>query len=232
MEYIIKPNTIKMWAEDDRPREKMKQRGDNALSNSELIAILIGSGTRNKSAVDVAKELLNEANNDLQLLAKKDIHEYQLIKGIGEAKAIKIAAALELGKRQKFADISTASKVVSPNDAYRHLTPYFQDEIVELFYIILLNRRNHILDTVLISKGGTGGTIVDPKIIFKKALSLNSNCIILSHNHPGGTLQPSKEDIRLTKKLVEFGKMMELPIVDHIIYTDDGYYSFADQGAI
>lgn len=232
MNYTIQTNSIKMWAEDDRPREKLMLKGSKALSDSELIAILIGSGTKELSAIDVAKELLKDANHDLHAFSKKTIQDFQKIKGIGEAKAITIAAALELGRRRKEAQIPVRPRLLSSSDTYEYLRPFYQDEITENFFITLLNRANYVIETIQVSKGGTTSTIVDGKIIFKIALEKNAVGIILSHNHPSNTKSPSEHDIRITKKLVDFGRMIELPIIEHLIYAEDGYYSFADGGRI
>ena len=227
--YTTKP-TIKMWAEDDRPREKMLLKGHKALSDSELIAILIGSGTRQKSAVELAQELLEKANNNLSDFARKSIKELQQIKGIGAAKAITIAAALELGRRRKEVVELKKTKILGAKMVYDLLQPYFQDELVELFYIVLLNRNNLVLEVMCISQGGMASTVVDGKIVFKRAIEANAQALILAHNHPSGNTSPSEADKRLTKKLVEFGNMIDLPVLDHVIYTDNGFYSFADNG--
>ncbi len=229
--YITKP-TIKMWAEDDRPREKMLLKGHKALSDSELIAILIGSGTRQKSAVELAQELLEKANNNLSDFARKSIKELQQIKGIGVAKAITIAAALELGRRRKEVAEIKKMKITGAKNVYDLLQPYFQDAVVELFYLVLLNRNNLVLEVICISQGGMASTVVDGKIVFKRAIEASAQALILAHNHPSGNTSPSEADKRLTKKLVEFGNMIDLPVLDHVIYTENGFYSFADNGMI
>lgn len=229
--YTTKP-TIKMWAEDDRPREKMLLKGHKALSDSELIAILIGSGTRHKTAVELAQELLESAGNNLSEFSKRSIKELQKVKGIGVAKAITIAAAIELGRRRKEVFQLEKTKILGAKTAYEVLQPYFQDVMVELFYIILLNRKNLVLEVICISQGGMASTVVDGKVVFKRAIESNAQAIILAHNHPSGNTSPSEADKRLTKKLVEFGNMIDLPILDHIIYTENGYYSFADSGLL
>lgn len=229
--YITRP-TIKMWAEDDRPREKMLLKGHKALSDSELIAILIGTGTRQKSAVELAQELLENANNNLSDFSRKSIKELQQIKGIGVAKAITIAAALELGRRRKEVVELKKTKITGAKNVYDLLQPYFQDAMVELFYLVLLNRNNLVLEVVCISQGGMASTVVDGKIVFKRAIETNAQALILAHNHPSGNTSPSEADKRLTKKLVEFGNMIDLPVLDHVIYTDNGFYSFADNGMI
>lgn len=221
-----------MWAEDDRPREKMLLKGRGALSDSELIAILIGSGTRSKTAVELGQELLLTANNSLSDFAKKTIEELQVVKGIGEAKAITIAAALELGRRRKDVEIDKRTKITSARMAYQLLSSHFEDLKIEKFYILLLDRSSRLIAIKCVSEGGMTSTIADFKVIFKLAIDAQAHAMILAHNHPSGRLYPSEEDIRLTKKIVEFGRMIDLPIVDHLIYTETGYYSFADEGAI
>jgi DNA repair protein RadC len=232
MESYEQKINIKAWAEADRPREKLILHGRRHLSDAELIAILIGSGSRNESAVDLSKRILSFYQNDLDALGKVSIADLSKFKGIGEAKAVTIVAALELGRRRKETAAVPILKVGSSIDAFQHLWPAFADLNHEEFWIVLLNRANHIKSKHLISKGGQSGTVADPKIIFKTALEQNAAYIILAHNHPSGNLKPSTEDIRLTKKLVEAGKMMDLPVVDHLIMTDKTYYSFCDEGLI
>jgi DNA repair protein RadC len=223
---------IKAWAEADRPREKLMLNGRRHLTDAELIAILIGSGSRNESAVDLSKRILSFYQNDLDTLGKVSVNDLCKFKGIGEAKAIAIVAALELGRRRKESTAAPIIKVGSAIDAYQHLLPDFADLNHEEFWILLLNRANHVKSKHLISKGGQSGTVADPKIIFKTALEQNAAYIILAHNHPSGNLKPSTEDIKLTKKLVEAGKMMDLLVVDHLIMTDKAFYSFCDEGMI
>ncbi|MFK8039049.1 MAG: DNA repair protein RadC [Crocinitomicaceae bacterium] len=224
--------SIKNLAVDDRPREKLMQHGYAALSNSEILGILIGSGTKDKSAVKVCQEILSSVNGDLNRLAKLSIKDLQKFKGIGEAKAISIVAALELGRRRK--DFASKAKTVvkSSSDAFGYISHIFKDLNHEEFHILLLNRANTIKSSALISKGGLSGTVADGKLIFKKALEELASAIILCHNHPSGNLKPSKADIQLTKKLKEFGAMIDLPVLDHIIFTDNDYFSFADEGIL
>jgi DNA repair protein RadC len=232
MESYEQKINIKAWAEADRPREKLMLHGRRHLTEAELIAILIGSGSRNESAVELSKRILAFYQNDLDALGKVSVSELCKFKGIGEAKAITIVAALELGRRKKETFAAPVLKVGSAIDAYQHLWPDFADLNHEEFWILLLNRANHVKSKHIISKGGQSGTVADPKIIFKTALEHNAAYIILAHNHPSGNLKPSTEDIRLTKKLVEAGKMMDLPVVDHLIMTDKAFYSFCDEGLI
>ena len=224
--------TIKAWAEEDRPREKLLAQGRRVLSDAELIAILIGSGSTTESAVDLSKRILHACQNDLNSLAKLSVQDLSKFKGIGEAKAISIIAALELGRRRKEVELINLDKISSSKDIFNLLSPYFVDLLHEEFWIILLSRANKVLQKVLISKGGQAGTIADPKIIFKAALEGNAANIILAHNHPSGNLKPSQADIQLTKKLQEAGKLLDLQVFDHLIFTERGYFSFADEGLL
>lgn len=225
-------SSIKFWAEDDRPREKMLLKGKGALSDAELIAILIGAGTRTKSAVDLAQELLRAANHNLYNLGKRTIPELKEIKGIGDAKAVTIAAALELGRRRKLERREKVTKLNRASDVYDLLKSYFEDLDYEEFRVIGLSRSNNVLGVELVSTGGRSGTIADGKIIFKKLLDMKATACILSHNHPSGVLKPSEADLRLTKKLSEFGRCIDLHVLDHLIITDNGFYSFAEQGVL
>ena len=222
--------TIKSWAQDDRPREKLLLKGKQSLSDAELIAILLGSGTREKSAVELAQEILSFSSNDLSKFSKFSFKDLLKFKGIGEAKAITLLAAIELGKRRKLVEEPKKLKITHSNEIYTFLSGKFFELRHEEFYIILLNRANEIIHTEQISKGGLSGTVADGKIIFKVALDHFSSAIILCHNHPSGQISPSNEDLLLTTKLMNFGKMIDLPILDHIIFTDNGYFSFADEG--
>lgn len=222
--------TIKSWAEDDRPREKMLLKGKQSISDAELIAILLGSGSRDKSAVQLAKEILSFASNNLNKFGNCSFNDLIKFKGIGEAKAITLLAALELGKRRKEIEMPKKMKITQSNDIYSFLSHRFFALKYEEFYVLLLNRANEIIHTEQISKGGISGTVVDGKIVFKIALEHLSSSIILCHNHPSGQLKPSQADMQLTNKMIEFGKMIDLPILDHLIFTDNGYFSFADEG--
>lgn len=222
--------SIKQWAEEDRPREKLLLKGKSVLSEAELIGILIGSGTRALTAVDLAKQILLSVNNNLNTLAKLSISDLKKFTGIGEAKAIAIISALELGRRRKEADQPKAIIITSSKIAYDVMHPHLQDVPHEEFWILLLNRANQLIKTISISNGGVSGTVADPKIIFKHALESLASGIILVHNHPSGTLKPSQQDISLTKKMKEAGFMIEIPVLDHLIYTDSGYFSMADEG--
>lgn len=221
-----------MWAEADRPREKLMLNGRRQLTDAELVAILIGSGSRTETAVDLSKRMLTAYQNDLDAFGKASIKELSKFKGIGEAKAIAIVAALELGRRRKEMAKAEVVKVGSSRDAFQHLHADFADLNHEEFWMLLLNRANHVKSKHMVSKGGQSGTVADPKIIFKTALEHQAAYIILAHNHPSGNLKPSAEDIKLTKKLVEAGKLLDLLVVDHLILADHSYYSFCDEGLI
>ncbi len=224
---------ISALAEEDRPREKLLLKGKSALSDAELIAILIGSGTRELSAVDLARHMLASVNHDLGQLAKLNIKDLQRFKGIGEAKAISIVSALELGRRRKLlVDQPNKVKITSSQDVYQLMKPELLDETVEHFYVLLLSRSNHVLKKQLISQGGTAATVADPKLIFKHALDNLASSIILVHNHPSGSLKPSDQDRRLTNKLKDVGINLEVPVIDHVIFTDVAYFSFADEGLL
>lgn len=221
---------ILSWAEEDRPREKLLLKGKAALTDAELIAILIGSGTRDLSAVDLSKIILQKASNNLNELAKISIKDLMKIKGIGEAKAISIAAALELGRRRKDSEVVRRARISSSRDAYEQIRPYLLDLPHEEFWLLLLTRANEVIRPVQVSQGGVSGTVADPKIIFKLALEHLASSIILVHNHPSGNLKPSEADRELTRRLSSAGKLLEIPILDHLIFTDAGYLSFADEG--
>ena len=223
---------IKSWAEEDRPREKLLAKGRAALSDAELLAILLGSGTVKLSAVDVAKLMLQGVGNDLNALARESVKQLCRHPGIGEAKAITVVAALELGRRRKEADAAPRTTITCSRDIYQLIRPNLMDLPHEEFWVILLNRANVVMRKTAISRGGVAGTVADPKMIFKEALEQLASSIILVHNHPSGNRNPSAADIQLTKKLKEAGNFLDLPILDHLIYSDQGYYSFADEGML
>ena len=222
--------TIKAWAEEDRPREKLSSLGRRSLSDAELLAILLGSGSINESAVELSKRILHSCSNDLNQLARLGITELNRFKGVGEAKAITIIAALELGRRRKETLSAELIQIQTSIDAYHVIASQFQDLNHEEFWILLLNRANKVLSKHLISKGGQAGTIADPKIIFNIALENHAAAIILAHNHPSGNLRPSHADLELTKKLRSAGQFLDMPVLDHLIITDQGFLSFADEG--
>jgi DNA repair protein RadC len=221
---------IKAWAEADRPREKLLQQGRRLLTDAELIAILIGSGSRNETAVDLSKRILFSCQNDLDKLAQLSIKELSKFKGIGEAKAICIVAALELGRRRKELVREERQKISSSKDAHAVIKSDLADLAHEEFWIILLNRANLVIGKQFVSKGGQAGTVVDPKMIFKISIEQGAAAMILVHNHPSSSLKPSEADINITKKIVELGKMMEISVFDHLIVYNDTFLSLADEG--
>jgi len=223
---------IKSWAEEDRPREKLILKGRNSLSDAELIAILIGSGNKKETAVELSKRILSTINNDLNYLGKLSLNDLIKFSGIGEAKAISIIAALELGRRRKESDSENKSIISSSGDAYNQILGVLSDLSHEEFWVIYLNRKNEVIKKENISKGGISGTVADAKIIFKHAIELLASGIILCHNHPSGSLKPSKADLNLTEKLKEIGTLMETPVLDHLIVGEKKYFSFADEGLI
>ncbi|MFM6935266.1 MAG: DNA repair protein RadC [Flavobacteriales bacterium] len=225
-------SSIKMWAEDDRPREKLLLKGKGSLSDAELLAILIGSGYRDKSALDLARELLSVAQNDWHILSKFNVVELTKLKGLGPVKAISIIAALEIGKRKEASVIPSKTKVRNSKMIYDHLKATYQGLNHEEFYVIYLNFANEILDTVQLSKGGMTSTIVDGKVLFQHALSCQATGFIVCHNHPSGNRGPSDADKKLTYKLRDFAKLIDLQLIDHLIFTDNGYFSFADEGLL
>ena len=224
--------SIKQWAKDDRPREKLLAKGAAVLSDSELLAILIHNGTRQKSAVELAQDVLRLGKDNLNELGKLSLKELMKIKGIGEAKAISIVAALELGRRRQ-ATASLEKQVVSSStDVAVYLQSKLQDYKHEVFAVIFLNRANKINNFRIISEGGITGTVADPRIILKKALEEDAVSLILCHNHPSGSLKPSRADEELTYKIKEAAKFFDIKVLDHLIVSDDGYYSFADEGIL
>lgn len=226
----MKYSSIKYWAEEDRPREKLIFKGSHTLTDSELLAILIGSGTRKHSALDLSRVVISKCENDIGKLNKMTIRDLMDISGIGEAKASKLMASFELMKRVQFKPIKDSNVIRSSKDAFDQVRLHFLDLGHEEFYVLFLNRANQILSKAMISKGGLSGTIADGKVIFKKALEVQASALVLSHNHPSGQLKPSEQDKRLTRQLTEFGKMIDLQILDHLIVSQDNYFSFADEG--
>jgi DNA repair protein RadC len=226
------PKGIKSWATDDRPREKLLTKGPMALSDGELLAILIGSGTREISAVDLARSILASVHNSISELSRLSIKELIKFKGIGEAKAINIAAALEIGRRRRLNDSLQKRKILSSRDAFEIMHPLLSDNNYEEFWIITLNRGNMVKRTLRISEGSLAGTVADPKKIFKLALEDNAASVILCHNHPSGNLTPSQKDNEITQKCKSAGIFLDLPVLDHIIIGSDNYFSFADEGLL
>jgi len=227
-----RPLRIKSWSPEDRPREKLLLKGTSALSHAELIAILIGSGTTTLSAVEVAKKILQAAENNLHELAKLSVNDLMKVKGIGEAKAVTIVAALELGRRRKEGDTEEKPRISGSKDAFEHVKADLMDLPHEEFWVILLNRANRMMKKKRVSEGGVSGTVADPKIIFKLALEELASGVIVVHNHPSGNLAASQSDVDLTKKLKEAGKFLEVQLLDHLIIAGQKYFSFADEGII
>lgn len=230
METYNQKITIKSWAEEDRPREKLLSQGRRNLSDAELIAILIGSGNRDETAVELSRRILHSLDNDLDKLGRLSVNELSKFKGIGEAKAISIIAALELGRRRRECESQKVERITGSRDVFTLMSRYFADLNHEEFWIVLLSRSNSVLSRHLISKGGQSGTIADPKIIFQTALENHAASIILSHNHPSGNLKPSQADISLTRKLSEAGGLLDMPVLDHLIFANQSFFSFADEG--
>lgn len=224
--------SIKNWAIDDRPREKLLFKGAEMLSNSELLAILINNGSKEKSAVELAKEVLKLSRDNLNELAKLSLKDIQQVKGIGIAKAITIAAALELGRRRHAATMLEKVTVTCSKDIALYLQTKIKDFSYEVFAVVFLNKSNKIIHFEIISRGGITGTVADPRIILKKALEENATSIVLCHNHPSGNLQPSKADEAITYKIKEAAKFLDIQLMDHIIVSEEGWYSFADEGKI
>ena len=223
---------ITQWAEDDRPREKLLDKGTSALSNAELIGILIGSGNREESAVDLSKRILQEVDNDLDQLAKCTVNDLCKFKGIGQAKAIAIITALEIGRRRSKSKTRQSTKILCSKNIYDEISPVLLDLHQEEFWAFFLNRKLEIIKKEQISKGGISQTQVDIRIILKKALECSASAIALCHNHPSGNLKPSKGDIALTKNIIDITKRLEIKIIDHIIIGNKDYFSFADEGIL
>ena len=224
--------SISSWAEEDRHREKMLMKGRQSLSDAELIAIMLGSGSAGESALGLAQRILASVDNNLHDLGKRSIQDFQRFKGVGEAKAITIAAALELGRRRQISDLRDRPKVASSRDAFNAIASLLTDLYHEEFWLLMLNKANEVVAREKLSAGGMAGTVADVKLAFKLALDARASAIIAVHNHPSGNLKPSEADISLTKKLKEAGKILDLPLLDHLIVSERGYYSFADEGAI
>ena len=223
---------IKEWAADDRPREKLLNKGVKSLSDTELLAILIRSGTRDISAVELAREILNLSKNNLSELGKKTVTEFMKLKGIGEAKAISIVAALELGRRRNYSDSPEKSSVTSSSDVYNYFKPLITDISHEEFWVLYLNRSNKVIDQYKLSQGGISGTVIDIRLIMKRAIELLASSIIVCHNHPSGNKNPSDNDKAITTKLKIAGEQLEIRLLDHLIITDNSYFSFADEGML
>ncbi len=224
--------SIKKWAKDDQPREKLLSKGAENLSNSELLAILIHNGTKSRSAVDLAKDILRLGKDNLSELGKLSVQQFMKVPGIGTAKAITIAAALELGRRREATAILNKTVVSSSSDIAQYLQALLRDYRHEVFAVIYLNQANKINHFEIISEGGITGTVADPRIILKKALEQNAVSLILCHNHPSGSLRPSRADEDLTNKIRDASRYFDIRVIDHIIVSETGYYSFADEGKL
>ena len=224
--------TIANWSEDDQPREKLRDKGPQALSNAELLAILIGSGTPGTSAVELMQNVLNDCNNNLNTLGKMTIHQLCTYKGIGEAKAITILAACELGKRRQMEtpeerpDVGTATRI------YNHMRPVLQDQDVEEFWILLMNQNHRLIKKVRIAHGGISEVAVDVRIIMREALLANATILAVCHNHPSGSLRPSQQDNDLTYSIQKACHTMRIHFLDHVIVTDGAYYSYHEEGRV
>ncbi|PKP34639.1 MAG: hypothetical protein CVU00_06020 [Bacteroidetes bacterium HGW-Bacteroidetes-17] len=227
-----KNHSIKQWAEDDRPREKLLLKGKNALSDAELIAILLRSGNKEATAVDLSKEILEKAKNNLIELSKFTTNDFLTFKGIGEAKALSIIAALELGRRRRSAEVIEKSSISGSKDVFNYFMAIVEDYKYEGFWVLLLNRANKIIKHIQISDGGVSGTIADPKKIFKLSIENGASGIVLCHNHPSGNIKPSEQDLKLTKKIVEGGQLLDINVLDHLIIGDNNFFSFADENLI
>ncbi len=232
MENYEQNVSIKAWAEADRPREKLLLHGRRHLSNAELMAILIGSGSTKETSVALTKRILNGCGNDLDVLGQMTVQDLVKFRGIGEAKAMVIISALELSRRRNELSIKERFRIISSRDVFEYMKPVYEDLHHEEFWIVLLNRANRVISKQQISKGGQSGTVADPKIIFKVALEQQAASIVLTHNHPSGNLKPSQEDLTITKKLMAAGKMLDLPVIDHLIMTSKSFYSLCDEGVV
>ncbi|MBZ9728453.1 DNA repair protein RadC [Salegentibacter sp. JZCK2] len=223
---------IKSWAEDDRPREKLLQKGKLSLSDAELIAILIGSGSRNESAVQLSKRILASTGNQLGDLGKLSVKKLCEFKGIGPAKAVSIVAAMELGRRRRTEEALEKKKITSSASVFELMQPIIGELYHEEFWIIYLNNSNKVIEQLQLSKGGITGTLVDVRITLRKALEVGATSIILAHNHPSGTLKPSEADKQLTQKLKTAAQSLDIKVLDHLIVTEKSYFSFADEGVL
>lgn len=232
MKHTGTPFSIKDWNENDRPREKLINKGHVALSDAELIAILIGSGNREESAVVLSQRILASVQNNLNELGKLTIQDLTTFKGIGEAKAITILAALELGRRRRAENALDKHKIGSSASVFNFMQPIIGELPHEEFWILYLNNSHKILQSTQLSKGGITGTLVDVRLVFKNALQLGAVAVILAHNHPSGALTPSKQDIHLTKKLKIAGDSLDIKVLDHLIITEKAYFSFADSNML
>jgi DNA repair protein RadC len=228
MSYV----SIKDWAADDRPREKLVLKGVQSLSDAELLAILIGSGTHKVSAVELSRQILALSKNNLSDLGKYSISDLKKIKGIGEAKAISIIAALELGRRRSQTDSSEKQIISSSKDVFNYFQPFLSDLAHEEFWVLFLNRSNKIIEQYKLSQGGVSGTVIDVRLVLKRAIELLASSIVVCHNHPSGNRNPSENDSAITDKLKQASAQMDIKLVDHLIIADNSYFSFCDEGML
>lgn len=227
----VKKLTIKDWNADDRPREKLLKKGISALSDAELLTILISTGTRNQSALDLARAVLSSVDNNLHLLGKRTVADLMKINGIGEAKAISIISALELGRRRRNSDLERA-EIKGSSDVFAIMQPMLADLPHEEFWVLFLNRANRVIDKTCIGRGGVSGTIVDVKIVMKLALEKLASALILVHNHPSGSTNVSSEDRKITEKIQNASSLLDIKVLDHLVVADNDYFSFADNGLL
>ena len=232
MPYSSNSFSIKSWAQDDQPREKLRSKGRRALSDAELLAIVIGSGNRGESAVKLSKRILSSVDNNLNALGKLDVEDLMKFKGIGKAKAISIVATLEIGRRRRSEEVLKLTQVTSSRSVFNALHPLLGELPHEEFWIVYLNNSNKIIGKEQSSKGGMTSTIVDSRIIMKTAIRLGATGLILAHNHPSGALRPSESDKLITKKLKRAGEILDIKVLDHLILTQESYFSFADEGLL
>lgn len=224
--------SINHWAEEDRPREKMAAKGAAALSDAELLAILIGSGNSEQSAVDLMREVLSKCDNNLNALGKMSLDELCSFKGIGMAKAISILAACELGKRRKLTEVQERLRLETSRDIYEFMHPRMQDLYNEECWIILLNSNLRVIDTVCVSRGGLNSTMVDVRVVLREAIVKRATMFVLCHNHPSGSVRPSRDDDQLTARMQKAGAAVNIPMLDHVIVADGGYFSYNDEGRL
>ena len=224
--------SIKFLAEDDRPREKFLLKGKSALSDSELLAIILGSGNNEDSAVELARKILASVDYNWQKLSKLSIKDLMKFKGIGEAKAISVAAALEIGRRKAAQEIPEKEKVTSVNDLYKIFSQYLSDLQTEEFWAIFFNQKNHVIYKTQISKGGISGTLVDVRVIFRIAIEHFATSVVVAHNHPTGNLTPSQPDISITRRIKEAGDLLDIKLLDHLIIGENSFFSFSEQGLL
>ncbi len=224
--------SLKFLAEDDRPREKFLLKGKNSLSDAELLAIIMGSGNREESAVELGRRILNSVDNNWHQLSLLSVQDLMKFKGVGEAKAISIATALEIGRRKSSQEVPEKKKISESKDAYQILKPYLSDLRTEEFWALFLNQNNKVIFQTQLTNGGISQSLVDIRILFKTALEHFSTAIIVAHNHPSGNLKPSQEDLKITKQISEAGKLMNISLLDHLIITQNAYFSFADESLL